>query len=104
MSELCARLAMLAAQGQTETYGSMAQALGLRIGELTAALEALMELDAAAGAPLRAALCEARLGNGLPAPGFFEKAAALGLSGLEPPEDFVVTTRNVLYATAKTRI
>ena len=101
MSELEARLAMLAAQGKTESYGSMARALGLRIGALTAALEALMEADAAAGLPLRAALCEARLGNGQPAPGFFQKAADLGLPGLENPEGFVDVTRVTLYATAK---
>jgi hypothetical protein len=48
MSDLAARLAMLAAQGETETYGAMAQALGMRIGVLTAALEEGMALDAAA--------------------------------------------------------
>ena len=78
MSDLSARLDALGRAGQTTTYGALARDLGLRIGELTAALEALMEEDAASGRPLRAALCDGRLSPGLPARGFFEKAAALG--------------------------
>ncbi len=66
------------------TYGALARDLGLRMGELTAALEALMEADARAGLPLRAALCEARLSGGLPARGFFDKAADLGYDTSDP--------------------
>lgn len=72
------RLASLGAAGQTITYGALARELGLRIAELTAALERLMEQDAARGHPFRAALCEGRLAGGLPARGFFDKARALG--------------------------
>lgn len=86
MSRLEARLAELAALGQTLTYGALARELGWRMAELTAALEALMEADAAAGQPLRAALCEARLAGGLPAPGFFLKAAELGFDVSNPQE------------------
>ncbi len=79
MSALEARLADLAARGDTITYGALARELGLRIGVLTSALEALMEADAIAGRPFRAAVCTARLSpDALPAPGFFEKAASLG--------------------------
>lgn len=77
-ASLEARLAALAAAGETITYGELARELGLRMGELTAALEALMQVDAAAGQPLRAAVMCAR-GTTLPARGFFDKAAALGL-------------------------
>jgi hypothetical protein len=87
------RLAALAASGQTATYGALARDLGLRIGELTAALEVLMEADAAAGRPFRAALCTARLSAGkLPAPGFFAKAAALGRP-TDDPAGFVQQER-----------
>lgn len=78
MTRLEARLAALAAAGQTISYGALARELGLRIGDLTAALEALMEADARAAFPLRAALCEGRLSGGLPARGFYDKAAELG--------------------------
>jgi hypothetical protein len=44
----------------------------------------MMEQDAAQGRPLRAVMLEARLSGGLPARGFFEKAAALGLDTSDP--------------------
>jgi hypothetical protein len=79
------RLAALAAAGETTTYGDLARDLGLRMGELTAQLEALMERDAAAGNPFRAALLRQRLSpDHLPAPGFFLKAAELGQPTDEP--------------------
>lgn len=78
MTRLESRLAALAAAGETATYGALARELGMRMAELTAALEALMEEDARAGQPLRAALCEGRFAGGLPARGFFDKAAELG--------------------------
>ncbi len=70
------------------TYAALAAALDLteqgRIATLTAALERLMERDTAAGSPLRAVWVVSRA-TGLPARGFFQKAAALGrYSG---PED-----------------
>ena len=80
---LTARLADLAALNQTTTYGQLARDLNLTgpatIARLTSALEALMDEDAASGRPLRAALLIAR-NSTLPAQGFFDKAAALGLS------------------------
>ncbi|MDD7972542.1 hypothetical protein [Roseinatronobacter alkalisoli] len=70
-------------QRTTLTYGQLAAKLEIdgpgRIAKLTTALETLMEQDAQAGRPLRAALVVARAGAGLPAPGFFQKAQALGL-------------------------
>jgi len=92
-----ARLAELAAAGETVTYGTLARDLGLRIGGLTAALEALMEQDAAAGQPLRAVLCAARLSGGLPARGFFDKAEALGLDVADPAA-FVAQQRASLFS------
>lgn len=75
------RLAALSAAGRTMTYGDLARELGLRMGELTAALEALMEADTAQGKPFRAVLLRQRLSpDGQPAPGFFAKAAELGRS------------------------
>lgn len=76
---LDARLAAIAAAGETITYGDLARELGLRVAGLTARLEQLMEEDARAGKPLRAAVLRQRLSAGqLPAPGFFGKAADLG--------------------------
>jgi hypothetical protein len=97
MNDLPARLALLAAQGKTITYGALAADLGCRIADLTAALERLMEEDAALGRPLRAALLEGRLNNGQPARGFFEKAASLGIVP-DDPATFVQDTRRALYA------
>ena len=79
MTALETRLAALAAAGETIPYGTLARELGLRMAELTARLETLMEEDAAGGRPFRAALlCQRLSPEGLPAPGFFLKAGALG--------------------------
>jgi len=93
-ASLEARLAALAAAGETITYGELARELGLRMGELTMALEALMEIDANAGSSLRAALLSAR-GTTLPARGFFDKAAELG---------FDVTDRGAFTALQRKRL
>jgi hypothetical protein len=78
-------LAALAAASETITYGALASTLGLRIADLAAQLEALMERDAAANRPFRAALLRQRLSpDHLPAPGFFLKAAALGADAGDP--------------------
>ena len=85
MTRLEQRLATLAAAGETITYGQLARDLGLRMADLTARLEALMEADVAANRPLRAAVLRQRLSpSHLPAPGFFTKAAALGLAITDP--------------------
>jgi hypothetical protein len=85
VTPLEARLAALGASGETTTYGALARDLGLRIGDLTAELETLMETDAAANRPFRAVVCAARLSpDQLPAPGFFAKAAALGRPTSDP--------------------
>ncbi len=96
MTPLEARLAALAAAGRTATYGALARDLGLRMAELTAALEALMERDLHAGHPMRAALCEGKLSQGLPAHGFFLKCAELGLD-VGDPAAFVARHREQLF-------
>ncbi len=98
MSELATRLADLAGRGLTITYGALARDLDWRIAELTAALETLMEDDARAGRPLRAALCEGRLAGGQPAQGFFLKAADLGFD-VSDPAAFVADQRARLFKT-----
>lgn len=97
MSDLASRLADLASRGQTVTYGALAREMGCRVQDLTAALEAMMEEDAQAGRPLRAALCEGRLSDGLPAQGFFLKAASLGFD-LSDPVAFVADHRAGLFS------
>lgn len=98
MSDLAPRLADLASRGATITYGALARDLGWRMGELTATLEALMEEDARAGHPLRAALCEGRLAGGQPAQGFFLKAAELGFD-TQDPAGFAADQRARLFKT-----
>ncbi|MFN7223196.1 MAG: hypothetical protein ACK4MS_04205 [Paracoccaceae bacterium] len=95
MSDLEARLAVLAAKRQTITYGQLARDLGWRMGDLTAALEAMMETDARKGAPLRASVCGSRLSDGLPARGFFDKASELGFD-VSDPAAFVLAQRRRL--------
>ena len=85
---LAGRLARLAASGETIGYGALAAELGVRIGDLTAALEATMAEDAACGEPLRAALLFGKLTNGLPARGYFDRAAELGVC-IDDPEAHV---------------
>ena len=92
MTPLEARLAELAATGQTASYGALSRELGLRMRDLTAALEALMEQDARAGQPLRAALCKGKLSQELPAQGFFMKCAELGID-VDNPATFVAWHR-----------
>jgi hypothetical protein len=91
-----ARLAAIADAGQTITYGDLARELGLRIADLTARLEQLMEEDARAGKPLRAAVLRQRMSpRQMPAPGFFEKAAELGYQ-ISDTEAFVEDHRRRL--------
>lgn len=95
-ASLEARLAALAAAGETTSYGQLARELGLRMAALTAQLEALMQEDAAARHPFRAALVNAR-GRTLPALGFFAKAEALG-QDITDPVAFVARHRELLFA------
>jgi hypothetical protein len=99
MTPLEVRLAALAAAGQTITYGALARDLGLRISDLTAALENLMQVDAQAGRPLRAALCAGRLSGGQPASGFFLTASDLGFD-VTDPVTFAATHRRALFTAA----
>lgn len=93
------RLAALAAAGQTITYGALAREMGWRMGELTAALEAGMRADHAQGRPYAAAVCEGRIGGGLPAKGFFDLLAELGVE-VGDPRAFVLAQRRALQTAA----
>ena len=97
--EILRHQARIGAPGQYAPLSRLARDLGLRVADLTAALEALMEEDAKNGKPLRAALCEGRLSAGLPAKGFFLKAASLGFD-LSDPVGFVASQRAALALTA----
>lgn len=75
-------LERLARERRTATYAEAARELAVEpphtIHQVAGALEAAMDADAAAGRPLAAAVIVSRTRNGLPAPGFFERARALG--------------------------
>jgi hypothetical protein len=93
------RLAALAAAGGTITYGALARELGLRMADLTAALEAGMRADHAQGRPFRAAVCRARMGDGLPARGFFDMLAEMGVE-VGDPAALVAAERQALRSVA----
>ena len=97
LTELETRLEALAQSRQTQSYGSLAKDLGLRMAALTDALEILMEQDARAGRPLRAALVAARHSPGVPAPGFFIKASELGVYDGRDPSDFLENQQKALW-------
>lgn len=98
MSDLETRLADLASRGETITYGALARDLGWRVAELTAALETMMQADAQAGRPLRAAICKGRLAGENPAQGFYLKAAELGFD-VSDPAAFTALQRASLFKT-----
>ncbi len=78
---LLAELAAAHARRGTLTYRQLIERLALpspAMAPLTAALERLAAQDAQAGRPLRAALVTSQAGSGVPRPGFFDCAAALG--------------------------
>lgn len=92
LERLASLLDRQAALGQTLTYREAVRALDLKppqsIHQLTVLLERLMERDAAAGRPLRAALVVSRVRDGRPAPGFFDKAYELGVFNGENADGF----------------
>jgi hypothetical protein len=89
-AELRAALVAQAKSGSLISYGELARRLSLRppqtIHRLTQALERLMDEDAVARRPLMAALCTSKTRPGLPAPGFFLKAQALGRFNGDPAD------------------
>ena len=68
--------------GRTITYGDLARLAGVppphTIHKTGEALETLMAADAATGRPFLSAVAISKARGGLPAPGFFQTAAALG--------------------------
>ncbi len=81
-TRLRATLRALPADALPITYKALAKALALQpphtIHALTTALEITIREDVAHGVPMIAALVVSRWRGGLPAPGFFALAAALG--------------------------
>lgn len=96
-------LTQLAKRRATTTYGALAADLELtgpgRIARLTTALETLMEQDAVANHPLRAALVVGRASGGLPARGFYDKAQTLG-HDVSDPAAFHARQLNALFEIA----
>lgn len=94
-----------AAQGQTLTYLELADAVAMpapqRIHRITRLLEILMKRDAAAGRPIRSALAVSRVGDGLPATGFFIAARRAGLfDGQDEPGFHRALLQRLLTAAA----
>jgi hypothetical protein len=101
-TEMRTALRHLAALGETVTYQGLASALNLAppntIRQVTSALEILMAEDVAAGRPMIAALVVRKGGAGLPARGFFEKAAELGRFEGDPMGDAAEAFYRVEFA------
>ena len=74
--------------GSPTTYRELAARLGLEppntIRRIAEALENLMEDDVAASRPILSALCVSKTGTGIPQPGFFRVAQALGVFSGDP--------------------
>ena len=81
-SRLRKHLQMIAERRVPTTYQELAKALGLTpphtIHQVTEALEHLMAEDAATDRPFIAAIAISKARDGLPAPGFFDRARRLG--------------------------
>ncbi|MDN5788495.1 hypothetical protein [Pseudorhodobacter sp.] len=107
MPGLVAALQGLAQRNEVMSYGDLARQIAIpgpgSIARLTAALEVLMVEDAEAGHPFRAALCRARSGDGLPAPGFFDAAVRLGRFDGGDLRGFVARERAELFKAAALR-
>jgi hypothetical protein len=87
--------------GSPTTYRELASRLGLQppntIRRVAETLETLMEDDVAAGLPILSALCVSRTRTGIPQPGFFLAAQALGVFSGDPtgPEAIAFHAREV---------
>ena len=87
--------------GSTTTYRELANRLGLEppntIRRIIEALEDLMAEDVAAGRPILAAICVSKARTGIPQPGFFLAAQALGVFSGDPtgPEAFAFHAREL---------
>lgn len=92
LDQLSAILEQARRERRTLTYLQVADAMALdpphRIHKITRLLELLLNRDARAGRPLRAALAVSRVRGGLPGPGFFDRARRLGLFDGTGPERF----------------
>jgi len=95
-------LARYAGQCRTLSYLELADAVAMpgprRIHRTTRLLEILMQEDSAAGRPIRSALVLSRVGQGLPASGFFDRAVRLGLFDGKNPEEFHRQQLEILFA------
>jgi hypothetical protein len=87
---------------KTLTYLELADKVAIpspqRIHRVTRLLEKTMKQDVQAGLPLQAALVVSRVGNGLPAEGFFERARRLGAFDELDPQAFHQSQLKALFA------
>ncbi|WP_203594774.1 hypothetical protein [Wenzhouxiangella limi] len=104
LASIGAVLDQQARRQQTLTYLELADAVAMpgpqRIHRVTRLLEILMQRDATAGRPIRSALAVSRVGQGLPAAGFFDRAARLGLFDGKDPAGFHRRQLEALFAGA----
>jgi len=98
--------------GNPTTYRELANRLGLEppntIHRITEALESLMQDDVVAGRPILSSICVSKTRTGIPQPGFFLAAQALGVFFGDPtgPEAFAFHARELqrvlsLYGTLR---
>lgn len=100
----CVRQVLSGQQGlqKTLTYLELADKVAMpgpqRIHRITRLLEKTMTEDARAGQPLQAALVVSRVGSGLPAEGFFDRARRLGMFDGHDPQAFHRSQLRALFA------
>ncbi|HKL51937.1 MAG TPA: hypothetical protein VJ908_12290 [Wenzhouxiangellaceae bacterium] len=95
-------------ENRTVTYLQAADATGIeppqRIHQLARLVEILLKQDVAAGRVPLAALVVSRVRGGLPAPGFFDRAARLGIfDGADPARFHSELLASLFNSTGKFR-
>jgi hypothetical protein len=92
LGQLGALLDQARVQRRTMTYLDVADALAIegphRIHKITRLVEILLKRDSENGQPIRSALVVSRTRAGRPAPGFFDRAARLGLHDGSDPDGY----------------
>lgn len=101
LQRLRAVLEQVRRERRTLTYLQAADAIDIqpprRIHKLTRLVEILLKEEVQAGRPPLAALVVSRIRDGLPAPGFFDRARRLGLFDGNDPAQFHASLLKTLF-------
>ena len=105
MARVKSVLGMQASRQELLTYLELADRVAMpgpqRIHRITRLLERLMQEDVAHGRPVRSALVVSRIGHGLPAEGFFDRARRLQILVNEDQRSFHCRQIEAVFSGAK---